>query len=729
MDGMKLSIVIPIYNEEAILEQEVERIILDMKNIISEIPYELVLVENGSHDKTRTIAEVLQRRYTQIRVMHLPDAGYGPALKRGLLEARGEFVVLFNIDFWDVKFIRKAFALEKERNLDMVVGSKTMEGAEDTRPFVRRLITKTFNGLLRFVFGFHGTDTHGMKLLRRDKMLPIIEQCKTEREIFDTEFVMRAQHAGLATEEIPVVCEEKRKTTYHIAKRIPRTAKDLLVLFFSLRFLQFNRIRMVALFAGTAVFLFSALWGFPDSPSPWFDEGVNLGIAKTFVEDGVYSLRLAPGEYVDNRPLMISTNYPMLGWIIMAFKLFGVGLAQAQVVMILVLVAYLIVSSFVVYKWYGAKYVSWSVALIATFLPFYGHGMSGGLGEVAGLVYFLIALLLLRKEKWWGIILCGVFLGLTAATKVFYLLALGAVGFSEIVLAIKRKHTPWKRWGLLALGAALPLIVWLRTLLPNGFSGESIQSAVGYYQNPYNVERVIGANIVRFVTETTPVHFALLAGTFFIMVILAARKSAVRQTEFIMTLFFLLNTIFFVRTVGWYRYLFPAHLLALTFFPVALDQVVAGVKQSKLRVAGVSCVLAALVVVQGVHLSRERFSRVYYNPAPRELAAGIDLGLGPTMDIFIFDHPELFFLLKNRQARQYLHMNPYVAFGEDIFSTGQLPKYIVSGEPDRNAYLMEYKEQFEANYARVKQYDAYVLFEKRESTPAPGRGHANGGGK
>lgn len=711
MDDMKLSIVIPIYNEETILEQEVERLITDMK-ARSYREYELLLVENGSHDRTHAIADELAKRFEEIRVFHLRDAGYGPAMKHGLLQAQGEFVVLFNIDFWDVDFISKALDLQKEKNLDMVVGSKTMEGAEDTRPFVRRLITRTFNALLRFVFGFSGTDTHGMKLLVREKMTPIIQQCKTEREIFDTEFVMRAQHAGLKTEEIPVVCEEKRKTTYAIAKRIPRTAKDLLILFFSLRFLQFNRIRMIALVAGIIVFLVSALWGFPDSPSPWFDQGVNLGIAKTFVEDGVYSLRLAPDIYVEERPLMISTNYPMLGWIILVFKIFGVGLAQAQVVMIAVLVAYLIISSIVLYRFYGAKHIPWSIALIATFLPFYGHGMSGGLGEVMGLVYFLIALLFLKKEKPWQIFICGLFLGLSAATKVFYLTVLVALDVSEIVLAVKNRRIPWKRWGLLLLGGMIPLAFWMLTLLPDGFTYDSVRAAFQYYANPYKVDHIIGANILRFVTETTPMHFALLLGTYFVMMIFSARRKIVRQTEFIFLVFFFLNTVFFVRTVGWYRYLFPAHLLALTLFPVALDRISGILRHRRIGTIFVTAFLSILVIVQGIHLARGRTTWVYYNSAPREFATHLDRDL-PDSDIFIVDHPELWFLVENKQVRQYLQMNPYVAFGEDVFLTNQLPRYIVSGEPEANLYLSRNLDYLNTNYRRLEQYGAYVLFERK----------------
>ena len=235
-----LAIVIPIYNEEAILETEVVAMIKELDEQFRDA-YEVLLVENGSFDRTRQIAQALERQFPQVKTIYLPTAGYGRALKEGLMQSIEEFTVLFNIDFWNVPFVRKALDLQKEKNLDMVVGSKTALGAEDTRPFVRRAITRTFNWLLKKLFGFHGTDTHGMKLIVTEKIKPVVAACQTEREIFDTEFVLRAERAGLMSEEIPVVCQEKRKTTYRISKRIPRTVKDLFVLFFSIRFPEFNR--------------------------------------------------------------------------------------------------------------------------------------------------------------------------------------------------------------------------------------------------------------------------------------------------------------------------------------------------------------------------------------------------------------------------------------------------------------------------------------------------------
>lgn len=716
-----LTIVIPIYNEEAILETEIAAMIKELDEQFR-VAYEVLLVENGSFDRTREIAKSLEKQFPQVKTIYLPTAGYGRALKEGLMQSTGEFTVLFNIDFWNVPFVRKALQLQKAKNLDMVVGSKTAPGAEDTRPFMRRAITRTFNWLLKKLFGFRGTDTHGMKLARTDKLKPVIGACQTEREIFDTEFVLRAEADGLKTEEIPVVCVEHRKTVYRISQRMPRTIKDLITLFFSFRLKQFNRFGIGLTIISSFIFLASVFYGFPDSPSPWFDNGVNLGLARTYAEDGIYSLRLAPGDYINERALFISTNYPLIGWIILSFKLFGVGLAQAQIVMILFLLAFLIAASLLVARWYGARYVPWTLALIVTFLPFYGNGLSGGLGEVPGLVYLLIGVLLLdrtnrtdrtKETNHWRLVVAGAFFGLAATTKVFFLVALGALGVSELIRAARARRAPVKRWLLLALGLIMPGLIWLRSLLPAGFSVPAIQQALSYYANPYQVSAVVSENLWRFVTESTPIHFLLLLISFLISLFLRFKKKEFRYGEILLLVFVILNILFYIRTVGWYRYLFPAHLLLLALLPGSTSPDLPLSKGKGWKRVVVVTLLAALTVVQTMHLARGRADELYYNPGPRKFAAELEQMLGENADIMVIDKPELWFLLKNKNARQRMQMNPRVSFGEDIFATGDLPDYIVSGEAGSNEYLSQNYEALARDYIRLKEAGHYALFEKR----------------
>lgn len=221
--GLAFSIVIPIHNEAAILEAVVRDITTELAALAD--PYEIILYENGSSDGTLELVQQLAAAQPEVVVKTSPHASYGAAVKGGILAAQGERIILFNADLWDIPFL-----LESSRQLetyDIVVASKRHPGSRDERPWNRRFITWGFNMVLRLLFGFQGTDTHGMKAFKRTAILPIIQQCVTDKEIFDTEVILRAEAAGLKLIEVPVVVEETRPSRYSPLVRIPRTLRDL----------------------------------------------------------------------------------------------------------------------------------------------------------------------------------------------------------------------------------------------------------------------------------------------------------------------------------------------------------------------------------------------------------------------------------------------------------------------------------------------------------------------
>jgi glycosyltransferase involved in cell wall biosynthesis len=218
-----ISILIPIYNEEKILEESV-RDILQGADAFG-IPYELVLCENGSRDRTVEVGERLCREFPQLRLLRCPVPDYGEALILGIREARGEAIVCFEIDFYDIHFIEQAHVLLKK--YDAVIGSKRAVGARDRRPLIRRLITWGFNTFLRITFGFTGTDTHGIKAFRAAPVRPLVDACRTRRDVFTTELVIRIERAGLWRCELPLEIEEKRPAPVNILRRVPGTLKNL----------------------------------------------------------------------------------------------------------------------------------------------------------------------------------------------------------------------------------------------------------------------------------------------------------------------------------------------------------------------------------------------------------------------------------------------------------------------------------------------------------------------
>ena len=229
----EISIVIPIYNEEAILFAAVAELHERLRDL--GVPYEILLCENGSRDRTVAIAEDLERRFPEVRHLSIGEPNYGRALRMGMLEAKGRFVMCDEIDLGDVDYHGRALEILRKGAADLVVGSKAMGGAQDERPWLRHLATVVLNLLLRILLGFRGTDTHGLKSFRREALLPTARRCLVEKDLFASEFVIRAQREGIRVVEIPVRVIEKRRPSVNLLRRVPNVLKNLVRLFIVIR--------------------------------------------------------------------------------------------------------------------------------------------------------------------------------------------------------------------------------------------------------------------------------------------------------------------------------------------------------------------------------------------------------------------------------------------------------------------------------------------------------------
>ena len=221
-----LSVVMPAHNEEGLLEASVRDVVAELR--ARNHRFEIVVVENGSSDATPAIAARLAEELPEVRALTWPQADYGGALRTGFLEAAGDLVVIFDVDYYEFGFLDRAVeALEAPDGPDLVIGSKRGAGSVDTRAWSRRLVTSVFSRILTVGFGLTVSDTHGIKVVRRAPLKDLAAACRYGTDLFDTELVLRAERAGLNVAEIPVVVEERRPSRSSIAKRIPRTVLGL----------------------------------------------------------------------------------------------------------------------------------------------------------------------------------------------------------------------------------------------------------------------------------------------------------------------------------------------------------------------------------------------------------------------------------------------------------------------------------------------------------------------
>jgi glycosyltransferase involved in cell wall biosynthesis len=235
-DAIALSVVMPAHNEEPYLDGAVTAVFDGLaeraatKRLVGS--FEIIVVENGSTDHTVEIAGKLADCHAEVRFISLPEADYGRALRAGFLAARGELVANFDVDYVDLNFLDAALGLMTRAEATggsssgepvIVVGSKRRPGSDDHRALGRRLVTAVFSTVLRLGFGLRVTDTHGVKVLRRGPLTPLVAASRFGGAIFDTEMVLRAERAGWVVAELPVTVSEQRPPRTSILRRIPAT--------------------------------------------------------------------------------------------------------------------------------------------------------------------------------------------------------------------------------------------------------------------------------------------------------------------------------------------------------------------------------------------------------------------------------------------------------------------------------------------------------------------------
>lgn len=148
-----VSIVLPCYNEEAIIQKNVSAIITYLENI-NKYNWEIVIVNDGSKDRTGEIANQLEKSNDKVRVIHHPvNLNLGHALQTGFCNSKGDIIVVMDIDLsYSVNHIDRMVDKMIETSCDIVVASPYMKGGSVIDvPFSRKVMSKWLNKFMSFV--------------------------------------------------------------------------------------------------------------------------------------------------------------------------------------------------------------------------------------------------------------------------------------------------------------------------------------------------------------------------------------------------------------------------------------------------------------------------------------------------------------------------------------------------------------------------------------------------
>jgi dolichyl-phosphate beta-glucosyltransferase len=226
----RLSVVVPAYNEEQRLPRTIEAIerYLEGKGI----PYELILVDDGSVDGTRMIMETAAERNPRVRVEALPqNRGKGRAIATGVAVARGSEILVTDADLsTPIEELDKLQAA-LDSGAGIAIGSRAVKGSrvEVSQPIYRVVMGKTFNLMVQALLLPGVWDTQcGFKLFRADVAHAVFAGLTTDRFGYDPEVLYRAKKQRVKIAEVPVVWRNSAPTKVSTFRTSLEMFKDVL---------------------------------------------------------------------------------------------------------------------------------------------------------------------------------------------------------------------------------------------------------------------------------------------------------------------------------------------------------------------------------------------------------------------------------------------------------------------------------------------------------------------
>lgn len=203
MGQIALSFVVPAYNEEEFIEDTLGTLEAIIKN--KKLPYEIVVVDDGSLDGTLAKAARYAKRNGHVRVIsYAKNIGKGHAVKTGFMEATGDVVVFADSDM-EINLETISNYLEALKGGDIVIASKRHLDSRVDVPLIRKILSISFNGLVRLLTGVPLNDTQsGLKAMKKDAFVDIFPRLAVKRYAFDVELLAVAHLHGLKVVEMPV---------------------------------------------------------------------------------------------------------------------------------------------------------------------------------------------------------------------------------------------------------------------------------------------------------------------------------------------------------------------------------------------------------------------------------------------------------------------------------------------------------------------------------------------
>ncbi len=203
--GLRLDVVIPVYNEERALSGSIETLHAFLTEHCA-YNWRIVIADNASTDATPLVAELLVERFRRVKYLRLPLKGRGRALREAWLNSEADLLSYMDVDLsTDLScFLPMVDALAEGR-AEVAAGSRYKKGARVTRGLKREILSRGYIGMIKLFFRCGFTDSQcGFKAITRRAAQMLVPLIENQGWFFDAELLLLAEHYGLPIFEVPV---------------------------------------------------------------------------------------------------------------------------------------------------------------------------------------------------------------------------------------------------------------------------------------------------------------------------------------------------------------------------------------------------------------------------------------------------------------------------------------------------------------------------------------------
>lgn len=200
-----VEIVVPVFNEEAVLESSIAAL-HDYLTDRFPLPWLITIVDNASTDGTWALAAGLHADLPDVQALRLAAKGRGRALRAAWSQSPAPVVAYMDVDLsTGLDALLPLVAPLLSGHSDVAIGTRLAAGARTTRGPKREAISRTYNLILRTTLHSGFSDAQcGFKAVRRDAVRNLLPLVEDEGWFFDTELLVLAEHNGLRIHEVPV---------------------------------------------------------------------------------------------------------------------------------------------------------------------------------------------------------------------------------------------------------------------------------------------------------------------------------------------------------------------------------------------------------------------------------------------------------------------------------------------------------------------------------------------